>query len=60
MKAGPGAEEEARIKQLLEIALAKLNEAMESPIWSYTREFELGKLDVVKSILEAEIRDVSP
>lgn len=50
--------EQVRVKKLLEIALANVQEAMESPIWSYTREFDLGRLDVVKSILEAEIQEL--
>lgn len=43
--------EEGRVKGLIGSALAKVKEAMESPIWSYTREFELGMLDVAKAIL---------
>lgn len=48
--------EEKRVRELLKAALALLEEAVNSKIWSYTREYELGKLDVAKSILAEELK----
>lgn len=52
-------EEEKRIMDLLNVSLSNIKESMESPIWSYTREFDLGKLDIVRDILEKVIQQIS-
>ena len=51
--------EEKRVSELLESALASVKEAMDSSIWSYSREYELGRLDVARSILEAEVETLA-
>lgn len=50
--------EEKRVRELLEAALASLEDAMQSGIWSYTREYELGKLAVAESILAEELKEL--
>lgn len=51
-------QEQIRLSGLIKEALTKTKEAMSSHYWSYTREYELGKLDVVKSILSATLDEL--
>jgi len=48
----PYQEELEEVTKLLDEALEKLDEASKSKLWSYTREYELGKLDTAKDILK--------
>lgn len=50
--------EDTRVKGLLEEALSNLKTAMSSNRWSYTQEYQLGKLDVAKSILKSSIEEI--
>lgn len=52
--------EEKRVRELLESALVSVREAMDSSLWSYTREYELGRLSVARSILDAEVKTLAP
>lgn len=43
---------------LLEQALANIQEAKQSDLWSYTREFELGELSVAETIVEKLVKEL--
>ena len=51
--------EEKQARELLKKSLTNLEEAMSSDIWGYIREYELGKLDVAKTILQLVIEGLS-
>lgn len=50
--------EEERLEKLLNEALKNIEEVMESQLWSYTREHELGRLDVAKYAIKAVLEDL--
>lgn len=52
--------EEERIRGLLQDAGEKLKEVVASDIWSYTREFELGKLDLALTIVRDVVNTLAP
>lgn len=49
---------EEGVGQLLNKALEQIEEAMKSQLWSYTREHELGRLDVAKYAIKAVLEDL--
>lgn len=51
-------EQEDRVRVLLTTILLEIGEVMESPLWSYTREHEVGRLDVARSAIEAVLEDL--
>ena len=50
--------EEGRLQTLIGEALAKVKEAASSNYWSYTREYQLGKLDIAKLTLQGILDDL--
>lgn len=52
--------ERERIRAAISEAKAKVKDAMDSGFWSYTREYQLGKLDTAKKILEEVEGDMAP
>jgi len=52
--------ERERVRADVSAAKAKVKDAIDSRFWSYTREYELGKLDTAKKILEEVERDITP
>lgn len=44
--------EQQRLHKLLKSALSLVEEVCTSDYWSYTREYQLGKLDIAKSVLK--------
>ncbi len=52
--------ERERIRAAVSEARSKVEDAMDSGFWSYTREYQLGKLDTAKKILEEVEGDIEP
>lgn len=52
--------ERKRVKAAIGEAKAKLEEAIDSDLWSYIMEYQLGKLDIAKKILEEVVGDIEP
>ena len=50
--------ERKRIRVYISDARSKVEDAIDSELWSYIMEFQLGKLDTVKKILEEIERDI--
>ena len=48
----------AILKSMLAEALRDIESVMESELWSYTREHELGRLDVAKYAIKAVLDDI--
>jgi len=51
--------EQQRLYKLLKSALSLVEEVCASDYWSYTQEYQLGKLDVAKSIQKEVLEEVS-
>ncbi len=54
------AKERERIKQLVSEGKDKVQQAIVSDLWSYTMEFQLGKLDIAMKILKEVEGDLQP
>jgi len=52
--------ERERIRAAISEAKAKVEDAIDSDLWSYIMEYQLGKLDTAKMILEEVERDIAP
>ena len=52
--------ERERVRAAVSEAKAKVEEAMGSSLWSWTMEYQLGKLDTAQKILEEVERDIAP
>ena len=50
--------ERKRVRVYISDARSKVEDAIDSELWSYIMEFQLGKLDVAKKILEEVERDI--
>lgn len=51
-------EERKRVRTFISDARANVEDAIASELWSYVMEFQLGKLEVAKKILEEVERDI--
>ena len=47
-----------RIRVLLTTILVEISEVLKSQLWSYTREHELGRLDVAKYAIKSVLEDL--
>jgi len=52
--------ERERVRAAVSEAKAKVDDAIDSNLWSYTMEYQLGKLDTAKKILEEVEKDIAP
>jgi len=58
LKPGEVKTEQQRLHKLTKSALSLITEVCASDYWSYTREYELGKLNVAKTILEDTLKEI--
>lgn len=52
MRKGDWDKEEAKVVKLIGEALSAVKEVMSSDYWGYVKEYELGRLDIAKYILQ--------